>query len=80
MLTKNLDPNRVFRLIELEKIAENTDRLGGLCKNVFELIKKKIGDKHQLTSPPDLINPSSNSFSKFKVFHRFKTNKIEQTD
>ena len=84
MLTKNSNPSRIYRLLELEKIAENIDRLGGLCKNVFESIRikkrKEIGDKNELANPPKLINPSSHSFSKFKVVNRFKVNKGEQTD
>ena len=81
MLLKNSDPNRIYRLIELEKIAENLDRLGGRCKNVHDLIQTKKSSRKEngLANPPKFINPLYHSFSKFKVVNRFKVNKGEQT-
>ena len=65
MLIKNSDPNRIFRLIELEKIAENRNRLGGRCKDVFELIKLKrkeiVDKKNELANPPKFVNSLSHS-------------------
>ena len=78
MLKKNSEPNRIYRLIELEKITEDIDSLGGLCKNVNELIRikikrKELGDNEN--KPLKLIKDlSSHSLSKFKV------SKNEQTD
>ena len=70
MLTKNSEPNRIYILSELEKHAERENSFGGKYNNIDEL--NKFCELSTDSSPKFSQDPSSCTFSEFKVINRFK--------